>query len=99
MSLPDELVFYTHPMSRGRIVRWMLAEVGQPYRTEVLDYGTGMKAPEYRAINPTGTKRTRSGPTLFAQRIQASMISCPTTQTYSSSYAASPPAQSIVARS
>jgi glutathione S-transferase len=28
--------------------------VGQPYRTEVLDYGTTMKAPEYRAINPMG---------------------------------------------
>ena len=25
-------------MSRGRIVRWMLEEVGQPYRTELLDY-------------------------------------------------------------
>ena len=49
-----ELVFYTHPMSRGRIVRWMLEEVGQPYRTEVLDYGTSMKGPEYLAINPMG---------------------------------------------
>ena len=38
--MSDELVFYTNPMSRGRIVRWMLEEVGQPYRTEVLDYGT-----------------------------------------------------------
>ncbi len=24
------------PMSRGRIVRWMLEEVGEPYDTEVL---------------------------------------------------------------
>lgn len=47
-----ELVFYTHPQSRGRMVRWMLEEVGQPYRTEVLDYATTMKAPAYRAINP-----------------------------------------------
>jgi hypothetical protein len=36
-TMTDELVFYTHPMSRGRIVRWMLEEVGQPYRTELLD--------------------------------------------------------------
>ena len=36
--MTDELIFYTHPMSRGRIVRWMLEEVGQPYRTELLDY-------------------------------------------------------------
>jgi len=47
-----ELVFYTNPQSRGRIVRWMLEEVGQPYRTEILDYKTTMKAPAYRAINP-----------------------------------------------
>ena len=29
--MTDELVFYTHPMSRGRIVRWMLEEIGRPY--------------------------------------------------------------------
>ena len=52
--MTDELVFYTNPMSRGRIVRWMLEEVGEPYRTELLDYGTTMKAPEYLAINPMG---------------------------------------------
>jgi glutathione S-transferase len=52
--MTDELVFYTHPMSRGRIVRWMLEEVGQPYRTEILDYETTMKAPAYLAINPMG---------------------------------------------
>jgi len=52
--MTDKLIFYTHPMSRGRIVRWMLEEVGQPYRTEILDYGTTMKGPEYLAINPMG---------------------------------------------
>src|ERR1700732_2902154 len=52
--MTDELVFYTHPMSRGRIVRWMLEEVGQPYRTELLDFATTMKAPDYLAINPMG---------------------------------------------
>ncbi|MBX7248234.1 MAG: glutathione S-transferase family protein [Caulobacteraceae bacterium] len=52
--MSDELTFYTNPMSRGRIVRWMLEEVGRPYRTEVLDYGTTMKAPAYLAINPMG---------------------------------------------
>ncbi|MCO6415716.1 glutathione S-transferase family protein [Siccirubricoccus sp. KC 17139] len=49
-----ELVFYTHPMSRGRIVRWMLEEVGTPYETVVLEYGASMKAPDYLAINPMG---------------------------------------------
>jgi len=52
--MTDELVFYTNPMSRGRIVRWMLEETGQPYRTELLDYATTMKAPGYLAINPMG---------------------------------------------
>jgi glutathione S-transferase len=52
--MAEELVFYTHPQSRGRIVRWMLEELGQPYRTEVLEYGTTMKSPAFLAINPMG---------------------------------------------
>jgi glutathione S-transferase len=49
-----ELVFYTNPMSRGRIIRWMLEEVGELYETVVLDYSSTMKATEYLAINPMG---------------------------------------------
>ncbi|MFS8049684.1 glutathione S-transferase family protein [Rhizobium sp. BR 314] len=52
--MAEELVFYTNPMSRGRIARWMLEEIGQPYRTEYLDYGTTMKSPEYLSVNPMG---------------------------------------------
>ena len=52
--MTEELVLYTNPRSRGRIARWMLEEVGQPYRTEVLDFATSMKAPAYLAINPMG---------------------------------------------
>ncbi len=52
--MTGELVLYTHPWSRGRIARWMLEETGQPYRTEIMEYGTTMKAPAYRAINPMG---------------------------------------------
>jgi len=52
--MSDELVFYTHPMSRGRIVRWMLEELGQPYRTELMDYATTLKSAAYLAINPMG---------------------------------------------
>ena len=52
--MADDLTFYTHPMSRGRIARWMLEETGVPYRTEVLEYGTTMKAPAYLAVNPMG---------------------------------------------
>ena len=47
-----ELIFYTNPMSRGQIIRWMLEEVGAPYDTEILDYASSMKSEEYRAINP-----------------------------------------------
>ena len=53
-AMSNELVFYTHPMSRGRVVRWMLEEIGQPYKTELLMYGDSMKAPAYLAINPMG---------------------------------------------
>jgi glutathione S-transferase len=47
-----DLIFYTNPMSRGQIIRWMLEEVGAPYDTEILDYSSSMKGDEYRAINP-----------------------------------------------
>jgi glutathione S-transferase len=49
-----DLIFYTNPMSRGQIVRWMLEEVGEPYETEVLDYATTMKSEPYLSINPMG---------------------------------------------
>ncbi len=49
-----EVVLYTNPMSRGRIVRWMLEEVGCPYRAELLDYGPAMKSAAYLAVNPMG---------------------------------------------
>ena len=49
--MADKLTFYTNPMSRGQIVRWMLEEVGQPYDTEIVDYGV-MHDDAYRAINP-----------------------------------------------
>ncbi|MBK8176383.1 MAG: glutathione S-transferase family protein [Rhodospirillales bacterium] len=52
--MSSELVLYTNPMSRGRIVRWILEEIGHPYQTELVPYGATMKAPEYRAINPMG---------------------------------------------
>ena len=52
--MADTLTFYTNPMSRGRIIRWMLEEVGQPYETVVLDYASTMKGADYLAINPMG---------------------------------------------
>ena len=52
--MAEDLVLYTHPMSRGRIARWMLEEVGQPYSTVTLDFGVPMRAADYLAINPMG---------------------------------------------
>lgn len=51
--MTDELVLYTNPMSRGRIARWMLEEVGQPYRADIIGYGPPMKG-DYRTVNPMG---------------------------------------------
>ena len=50
----SSLTFYTNPRSRGRIVRWMLEEVGRPYATEILEYGSTMKSDAYLAVNPMG---------------------------------------------
>ena len=49
----SDLVFYTNPQSRGRVIRWMLEEVGAPYETKLVDYAV-MKSPDYLAINPMG---------------------------------------------
>lgn len=50
----ESLIFYTHPMSRGRVSRWMLEETGLPYAEVVLDYGSTMKSADYLAVNPMG---------------------------------------------
>jgi len=48
-----DLIFYTNPQSRGRIIRWMLEEVGQPYETEVIAYDQ-LKSERYLTVNPMG---------------------------------------------
>jgi glutathione S-transferase len=66
--MTEQLVFYTHPMSRGRIVRWMLEELAQPYRTEILDYATSLKSPAYLAVNPMGkVPAIRHGETVITE--------------------------------
>ena len=52
--MASNLVFYTNPMSRGRIIRWMLEEAGADYETVVLDYASTMKEEPYLSINPMG---------------------------------------------
>jgi len=48
-----DLIFYHNPQSRGRIVRWMLEEIGQPYETDVVPYDQ-LKSERYLAVNPMG---------------------------------------------
>lgn len=48
-----DLVLYSNPMSRGRIVRWMLEEVGRPYDVEMVDLAAP-KTPAIVAMNPMG---------------------------------------------
>jgi glutathione S-transferase len=48
-----DLIFYHNPQSRGRIVRWMLEEIGQPYETDVVPYDE-LKSERYLAVNPMG---------------------------------------------
>jgi glutathione S-transferase len=66
--MADELVLYTNPMSRGRIARWMLEEVGQPYKAEILEFAGSMKSPDYLAINPMGkVPALRHGDTMVSE--------------------------------
>jgi glutathione S-transferase len=53
--MADEVIFYTNPMSRGRMIQWMLEETGAPYRVELVDFQKGEhKQPKFLAINPMG---------------------------------------------
>ena len=53
--MADIITFYTHPQSRGRMVHWLLEELGVPYDMKVLDFDRREhKTPSYLAINPMG---------------------------------------------
>ena len=52
--MANDIIFYSNPWSRGRIVHWLLEEVGEPYTTHWLQYGEDMKSKQYLAINPMG---------------------------------------------
>jgi glutathione S-transferase len=53
--MAEELVFYFNPMSRARIVRWMLEETGAPYDLHLLKLTEGEQLkPDYLAVNPMG---------------------------------------------
>ncbi len=50
----SEITFYTNPDSRGRMVRWLLEELGVDYKVEALRFGAEMKHPSFLKINPLG---------------------------------------------
>ena len=50
----DDLIFYANPRSRSRIARWMLEELGIPYKTKVIKYSEQMKSEPYLSVNPMG---------------------------------------------
>jgi glutathione S-transferase len=53
--MTDEVVLYSSPLSRGRIVHWMLEESGAPYRYELINLETAdQKKPAFLAVNPMG---------------------------------------------
>ena len=52
--MTNSLTFYTHPMSRGRIARWMLEEAGAEYDTVVMELGKKIADPAFLDLNPMG---------------------------------------------
>lgn len=53
--MTDRVTFFYNPMSRGRIVHWMLEEVGATYDVELLKWDSNdQKSPSYLKINPMG---------------------------------------------
>ena len=53
--MSDRVTFYHNPMSRGRIVHWMLEEAQAQYDVKVLDLEKREhKTPEFLAVNPMG---------------------------------------------
>jgi glutathione S-transferase len=48
------LTLYTHPISTGRIVRWLLEEIGVRYAVEVIDIDKDIRPPAFLSLNPIG---------------------------------------------
>ena len=56
--MSEEIVFYHNPMSRARMVHWMLEETGAPYRIELLSFDKGEnKKPAFLAVSPMANYR------------------------------------------
>lgn len=71
----DEIVLYHWHQSRSTMARWILEEIGQPYRVELVDITSGQQqAPGFLAINPMGKVPTlKHGATIVSE---VSAIAC-----------------------
>lgn len=51
----ERIKFHYNPLSRGRIVHWMLEEVGAPYDIHLVDWNKReQKSPAFLKVNPMG---------------------------------------------
>ena len=48
------LTLYTHPISTGRIVRWLLEEIGVRYEVVLVDLDSKVRPPGFLTMNPIG---------------------------------------------
>lgn len=62
--MSDDLILHYAPDNASLCVRLLLAEMGIPYRTSLVDRAAkGQKSPDYLAINPNGLIPTLETPT------------------------------------
>lgn len=53
--MSDKPIFYYNTLSRGRIIHWMLEEMGIPYELHAMNWESGEhKSPEFLKLNPMG---------------------------------------------
>lgn len=53
--MTDDVIFYHNPRSRSAMARWMLEEVGAPYRIVDMPWETqATRQPDFLAVNPMG---------------------------------------------
>jgi glutathione S-transferase len=77
---PQLTLFHASP-SRSSIVHWMLEELGEPYRLEVLNLRAGdQRKPAYLAINPMGKVPTLKDGDVVVSEVAA--ICCYLADTY-----------------
>jgi glutathione S-transferase len=77
---PQLTLYHTSP-SRSSIVHWMLEELGEPYKLEVLNLKAGdQRKPAYLAINPMGKVPTLKDGDVVVSEVAA--ICCYLADTY-----------------